>query len=183
MPLLRHDEIIGKKQKLMPKLWKTATAKLTNTKRLPWSHLNFLIGWFLFQHGRNEGYSKGGWGKAQNIRTWAEVHSAPVEFPPPADTPAPTKPGAPATEEATPTQDKIEQWREEVKKLEWVGRSPEPSPSDGWLRWPPKWGHWCQLGRSQPRRNSGWLWEARSPENSFSRLGSWRSPRGTGWGL
>ena len=48
----------------------------------------------------NEVTPKGGWGKAWQVRMWAELHQAPAEFPSPADSPAPTEPGAPATEEA-----------------------------------------------------------------------------------
>ena len=44
-----------------------------------------------------------------------------------ANNPAPTEPGASATKEATLIQGEMQQRREEVKKLEWVGRSPESS--------------------------------------------------------
>ena len=64
---------------------------------------------------------KGGLGKAWQVRTQVEVHTTPAELP------ASTESVAPTTEEGPPTPGKVVQRREKVKKLEWVGRSPELS--------------------------------------------------------
>ena len=67
---------------------------------------------------------KGEWGKAWQVRMWVEVHPAPAEFPSPADLPAPTELEH-LQLKRPPTQGEVEQRRDDVKKLEWDGRSPE----------------------------------------------------------
>ena len=52
------------------------------------------------------------------MKTWAQVHAAPVEPPVPAEHPLPNV-------EAPPTPDKMERRKVEAEKLEEVGRLPE----------------------------------------------------------
>ena len=145
-----------------------------------WSYLSSWLVGFYSSMAWTKVTPKGGWGKAWHVRMLAEVHPAPAEFSSPADSSAPTEPGASATEEAPQPQVRWSKGgRRQRNWNRWGGLQSHPQ-WDSWLRWLPKWGHQCQLGRSQPRRNSSQLWEARPPERSFSRLGSWRRPGGTG---
>ena len=161
MALLRHDEIIRKKWKFLPKLWKYPAASpqipcdlCKATSVFDWLVLYSSMEWMKVT-------PEGGWGKAQEVRTQAEVHTIPAEHP------APTEPVAPTTEEGPQPQVR---WSEgDRRRRNWSGWGGLQSPPqwDIWLRWLPKQGHHHQLGMSQPRRNTGSLWEARPPERSF----------------
>ena len=87
--------------------------------RLIW----LLIGWFSFNSSmarmKKMPWMGEGW-KALEIKTWTEVHVAPVELPALAEPPAPDL-------EAPHTLGETERRRVEVEKLEEVGRSTELS--------------------------------------------------------
>ena len=81
--------------------------------------LQLLIGWFSFNSSMARTKiipRKGEEGKTWRVKTWAEVHAAPVEPPLPVEPPVPDV-GAP------PTPGELERRKVEAEKLEEVRRS------------------------------------------------------------
>ena len=87
--------------------------------------IQLLIGWFSFNSSMARTKimpRKGEEGKIQKVKTWAEVHAAPVE------PPMPAKPTVPDVEDP-PTPGEMEGRKMEAEKLEEVGRSLESLPT------------------------------------------------------
>ena len=70
-----------------------------------------------------------------------------------------------------PTLGEVERRREEARRMEEVGRSPESSPTRQLAQMVAKVGPSSSMGRSKPKRNSGWPWEARPSEREFLKAG------------
>ena len=110
--------------------------------------LQLLIGWFLFisSTARTKIVPRNGEEvKTQNVRTWAEVHAAPVEPPTLVEPPVPDV-------EAPPTLGDME--KRMVERLEEVGGHWSCCLPNSWPRWLQRLGHQCWMGRNQPERSS-----------------------------
>ena len=100
MPLLRHDKITRKMQKVPAKIWKNAAA----SSQIPYDlcEATLVFDWLVVHSSMAwmKMTPKGQWGRAWQVRTWAKVHTTPAEPSALAELPSPTEPGAPATAEA-----------------------------------------------------------------------------------
>ena len=110
-------------------------------------------------------------GKALQVRIWVYVHE------PPADTPACTECRAPATEEVTLTPHEVEQRREELKKLEWVGRFPEASLTRQLAEMAAKVGPLTSAGEEPAQKKLQLIMGGKAPKKEFLKAGQLKKPQ------
>ena len=137
-----------------------------------------LIGWFSFNSSMVRTKiipRKGEEGKTQKVKTWVEVHAAPVEPPMPVEPPVPDV-------ETPQILVEMERRKVEAEKLEEVGRLPELLPTWQFAQMAAE-ARPSMLGGEEPARKKIWLTVGgKTPRRSSWRLRKWRSPRGTGQG-
>ena len=167
----------------MPKLWKNAAAisQIPHDLLKATSVFDWLV--ILPSMAQKKMTPKREQGRAWQVRLWVEVHTAsaepqaPAELPSPAALPITYRTWSTCNWRDCPTPGEVEWRREEAKKLEWVGRSPELSLMRQLAENATKVGPLMSAGEEPAQKKVQLIMGGKGPRKEFLKAGQLKKPQ------